>query len=100
VVLLFEELGSLVVDEIVEVAVIGEVVTVEARFTTTIMSADADAARLGSVHVTLPVAPTAGVVHVQPAGADIEAKVVLAGTASRNVTAAAAAGPLLVTVWL
>lgn len=98
VVLLLAELGSLVVEEIDELAVIDAAVTVDARFTTTIMSADEPDAKLGSVHVTLPVAPTAGVVHVQPEGVEIEAKVVFAGTASRKVTAAAAAGPLLFAV--
>src|SRR6266581_2404515 len=38
--------------------------------------------------VTVPVAPTAGVVHVQPAGAVIDWKVVLAGSVSVSVTSA------------
>ncbi|MFZ0320032.1 MAG: hypothetical protein WAL56_12990 [Candidatus Sulfotelmatobacter sp.] len=98
VVLLLVELGSLVVEETDEFAVIVVAVTVDARFTTTMMSADAPDAKLGSVHVTFPVAPTAGVVQVQPAGADTEANVALVGTASRKLTTAAEDGPLLVTV--
>jgi len=51
----------------------------------------------GLVHTTLPVAPTAGVAQVQPAGAAIERNVVFAGTASTNAALSAALGPLLVT---
>ena len=97
VVLLLPELGSLVVEETVEVAVIDAATTEDATFTTTTISADAPEAKLGSVQVTLPVPPTAGVVHDQPAGTEMEAKVVFVGTASRKV-AGAAAGPLLMTV--
>lgn len=98
IVLLLAELGSLVEEEIEEFAVMVVAGTVGATFTTTMMSADAPEARLGSVQVTLPVAPTAGVVHVQPTGAETEANVVLVGTASRKLTVEAAAGPLFVTV--
>lgn len=74
VVLLFAVLGSVVVDEdTVEVALMLVAVTLDARFTTTMMFEDAPDARLGFVQVTLPVAPTAGVVQVQPAGTEIEA---------------------------
>ena len=97
VVLLLAELGSLVVEETVEVAVMEATVTVDATFTTTMMSADEPEAKLVSVQVTLPVPPTAGAVQDQPTGAETEAKVVLAGVASTKETAAAAAGPLLVT---
>ena len=98
VVLLLAELGSLVVEETEEVAEIEATTTDDATFTTTMISADAPAARLGSTQDTLPVPPTGGVVHDQPAGTEMEAKVVLAGTASSKVAATAAAGPLLVTV--
>ena len=98
VVLLLAELGSLVVEETEEVAVIVVTATVAATFTTTTMFADAPEARLVSVQVTFPVPPTAGVVHDQPAGIETEANVVLAGIASRKLTAEAAAGPLFVTV--
>jgi hypothetical protein len=93
VVLLLAELGSLVLEETDEVAVIEGTTTVEATFTTTMMSADADAAKVGSVQVTEVV-----VVQVQPTGAETETKVVLAGIASTKLTAEAAAGPLFVTV--
>jgi hypothetical protein len=99
VVLLLARLGSEVVEDTDEVAVMVVAATVEVTFTTTIMFATAPEARLaGPVQVTLPVAPTAGVVQDQPTGMEIEAKVVLVGTASTKVTPVAAAGPLFVTV--
>jgi hypothetical protein len=55
---------------------------------------------LPSVQVIVPVPPTAGVVQVQPAGAVIDWKVVLGGVVCVNVGAVAAAGPLLVTLWV
>jgi hypothetical protein len=94
VVLLVSEFAA----ETDEVAVIGVAVILGATLTTTMMAADVFAARLGSVQVTLPVAPTAGLVHVQPAGAETEANVALVGTASRKLTVVAAEGPLLVIV--
>src|SRR5580704_1448740 len=100
VVLLLAEVGSLVAEETDELAVMLAAMTVDATFTTTMMSAEVPEAMVGSVQVTLPVAPTAGVVHVQPAGAETEAKVVLVGVASVKLTAEAAAGPLFVTVWV
>jgi hypothetical protein len=51
-----------------------------------------------SVQVIVPVAPTAGVVQVQPVGIVIDWKFVLGGVVSLKVAAAAAAGPLLVTL--
>ena len=81
-----------------EVAVIVVAGTVGATFTTTMIFADAFAAKLGSEQVTFPIAPTAGVVHDQPAGMEIEANVVLPGTASVKLTAVAAEGPLFVIV--
>jgi hypothetical protein len=50
------------------------------------------------VHVTVPVDPTAGVVHVQSVGAAIDWNVVCAGSGSVIVTLAAALGPALLTV--
>jgi hypothetical protein len=94
VVLLLLELGSVVPEaEMEEFAVIVATATVGARFTTTIMFADAPAATLGLVQVT-----EAATVHVQPAGAESDTKVVLAGIASVKLTVDAAAGPLLVTL--
>lgn len=91
-------LVSELVAETEEVAVIVVAGTVEATFTTTMIVAEVFDAILGSVQVTFPVPPTAGVVQVQPAGAETDAKVVLVGTASRKLTADAADGPLLVIV--
>jgi hypothetical protein len=98
VVLLLAGLGSEVVAAIEAVAVIEAAVIVGARFTTTMMFASALTARLAAVQVMVPVAPTAGVVQVQPAGAEYDAKVVLVGTASVKVKLEADPGPLLVTV--
>jgi hypothetical protein len=94
VVLLLLGLGSVVPEEETEeFAVIVATATVGARFTTTMMSADAPAATLGLVQVTEAVT-----VHVQPAGAETDTKVVFAGIASAKLTVDAAAGPLFVTV--
>src|SRR6267143_1225168 len=90
VVLLFAALGSPVVAEIDEFAVMVATTTDGATFTTTMMSADAPAARVGSVQVTEAV-----MTQVQPAGAETETNVVLAGIASVKFTAEAATGPLL-----
>src|SRR5579864_3565436 len=100
VVLLLDELGSLVVAVTDEFAVIVVGATLAGTFTTTIMSADAPEARLGSLQVTVPVAPTAGVVQVHPAGAITDWNVVFVGVASVKTTPDDAAGPLFVMVWV
>ena len=82
----------------VEVAVMVDATTVGATLTTTTMLADAPEANVGLVQVTLPVAPIAGVVQVQPAGARADWKVVFRGVASVKFAVVAAAGPLFVTV--
>jgi hypothetical protein len=69
VVLLLAAVGSEVVEETFEVAVMVGATTVGGTFTTTMMSATAPEARVGSVQVTVPVPPTEGVVQVHPAGA-------------------------------
>src|SRR5580658_56238 len=81
-----------------EVAVIVPAAIVGATFSTTIMSAAVPDAMLGSVQLTVPVAPTAGVVHVHPTGAETDANVVLLGVTSVKLAVVAAAGPLFVTV--
>jgi len=99
VVLLLALLGSEVVADTEEVAVIGPEVTVEGTFNTTTMSADVPAPRFAlSVQVMVPAVPTAGVVQVHPAGASTDWNVVFAGVAWVNETLAADAGPLLVSV--
>src|ERR1700677_3514316 len=98
-VLLFVVFGSEVVEEIEEFAVMVVAPRVDGVATTTMMFALAPGPRLpGPVQVTMPGARTAGVVHDHPTGMEMEAKVVLVGTASRKETPVAAAGPLLVTV--
>ena len=54
--------------------------------------------KLALVQVTVPVAPTAGVVHDQPPGDASEVNVVLAGITLLIDTLAAALGPLLSSV--
>jgi hypothetical protein len=99
VVLLLALLGSEVVAETEEVAVIVPMATVEGTFNTTMMSAEVPAARLAvSLQVMVPAMPTAGIVQVHPAGASTDWNVVFTGVASVNPTPAAAAGPLFVTV--
>jgi hypothetical protein len=98
VVLLFAEVGSLVVAVTDEFAVIEPAASVDGTFTTTTMSAVAFTPSVGSVQLTFPVLPTAGVVQVQPAGASTDSNVVFSGVASVKLTAEAAAGPLLVIV--
>jgi hypothetical protein len=75
-----------------------EIIAAAVGVTTSVNTADAPLARLGFVHVTVPFAPTAGVVHVQPTGDASETKFTPAGSASVSDTLAAGAGPLLVTV--
>lgn len=55
-------------------------------------------ARLASVHVIVPVAPTAGVVQPQPLGIMMDWKFVFGGVDCVKLTDVAAAGPLLVTL--
>jgi hypothetical protein len=69
-------------------------------WTTREIVADAPEASVAAVQLTVPAAPTAGVVHVN-AGPAIwvdETKVVPAGSRSESVTVAAALGPALATV--
>ena len=95
---LLSVLGSLVDDVTEAVSATVPAGILEATFTPIMISADAPDARVAIVQLTLPVAPTAGVVQVQPAGVDTEAKVVLPGIASVKLTEEAEAGPLFVTV--
>ena len=54
--------------------------------------------KLGFVQETVPVAPTAGVVHDQPPVVDSDTKVVPAGSVSVKLALAALLGPLFVSV--
>jgi len=79
-------------------AVIVATATFDGTFSTTTMLAVSPTAKLGSVQVTVPVPPIAGVVHVHPAGAITDWYVVFAGVASVKLAVVAAAGPRFVTV--
>ena len=67
-------------------------------WTTMVKVAVAPLASEAVVQFTVPVEPTAGVVHVQPAGVAIDWNVVCDGNGSFMVTVAAAFGPALLTV--
>src|SRR5258708_7639816 len=87
--------GSLVVEVTVAVLLIDEPFGVADDTVVVIVTVDvALAASVARVHVTVPVAPTAGVVHTQPA-AVIDWKRTAAGRASVNVSDCASLGPLL-----
>ena len=68
--------------------------------TTSVKTTDAPEFMVATVHVRVPVAPTAGAVHVNAGVPDWarETNVVPAGNGSVNVTLLAAEGPLFVTV--
>jgi len=96
---LFPGLGSVVPELTLAVFVMLEPPGTEASTLTTSDNATvAPLTRLNVVLVTVPVAPTAGVVLTQP-GEKIESdtKVVLDGSGSENTTLAAELGPLLET---
>jgi hypothetical protein len=90
--------GSVVADAAVAVLVISVPAAVFDATRTASVNCALPAARLGFEHDTVPLAPTAGVVHVQPAGALSETNVVPAGTASVIVADAALDGPEFVTL--
>ena len=89
--------GSGVVD--VAVAVLESTVpdVTEASTLTTSVNDALPIARLAMLHETVPFEPTAGVVQVQPPGAERETNVVPAGNVSDIATAAALLGPALFT---
>jgi hypothetical protein len=91
-------LGSTLDEETTAVLVIVPGATDEAICTTSVNSAlpllSSDAAE----QITCPLAPTAGVVHVQPAGDVIDTNVISTGSVSVTLTTAAGYGPLLETV--
>jgi hypothetical protein len=93
VVLLFAEVGSVVVAVTEEFAVIVPAARLDAVSTTTRIFAVAPDASVGFVQVTDVVT-----VQVQPTGADTEEKVVLVGMASVKLTPDDVPGPLFVMV--
>jgi hypothetical protein len=66
--------------------------------TVSVNVASAPDASVGFVHVTDPVAPTAGVEHDHPNAELSETNVVPVGTASSSWTLSAASGPKFATV--
>src|SRR5579863_1129200 len=101
VVLLLLKFGSEVVAVTEEFAVTALPGVFAGTLTTMTISADVPEPRLAvSLHTTFPVAPTAGVVQVHPAGASTDSKVVGPGVASVRLTPVAGAGPLFVMVWV
>jgi hypothetical protein len=97
VALLFPEAKSAVAVETVAVLLIVEPAALAATRTVSVKVAVDATAREALVQETLPVAPTAGVVQVNPAGDASETNVVFAGSVSARVTFTAAFGPLFVT---
>jgi hypothetical protein len=98
---LFVEVGSPVVELTVAAGavIIVPTATVPGTVTTNVNVAVEVLVKVEpSVQETVPVAPTAGVVQVQPVAAVPEAKVELVGMVVVQVGAAAVDGPLLVTV--
>src|SRR5947199_396373 len=89
--------GSGVVEEIVVLALIVPVAA-GSTSTTAVKLAEPPAANVARVTVTVPVAPTAGVVALHPAGVVTETNVVPAGVASVTDTVCASDGPALLAV--
>src|SRR5271169_4250497 len=98
VAVLLAALGSLVDELAVAVSVITVPFAVPGFTLTTIEKVAAVLpAWLNVVQISLPVPPGPGPMQVQPAGADMETRVVFAGMVSTKVELSAALGPLLVT---
>jgi hypothetical protein len=94
VAVLFAVLGSVDVAVIVVVFVMTVVFGVPAlTLTTRVNEALAPAARLPMLQLTVPVPPTAGVEHDQPAAEVSDTNVVLAGTTSLSARLVAPNGP-------
>lgn len=89
--------GSVVADVIVAVAVMIVFGNVDAPTRTPSVKLLVPTANDAFVHVTMPVAPTAGVVHDQPATAGSESNVVFAGIGIVSDADVAAVGPAFVT---
>jgi hypothetical protein len=99
VAVLFARFGSFDPEETESVSVIWVPLTVTGdTCTTKVKVPDAPFATSGFVQLMFPPAPTAGVVHVQPAAAISDWNVVLPGIASPKEALIASSGPLLVTI--
>lgn len=97
VAVLLARLGSVVDELTVAVSLIAVPAAVPAfTFTATVKLA-VPGAKLGSVQVMVPVAPTAGLVHDHPTGKVTDWKVVFGGVLSLRLAVVAVLGPALVT---
>jgi hypothetical protein len=95
---LFEAMGSIAEEPTDTVPVITVPFAVPAvTFTTRVNVPAVDAAMLALVQTTFPVAPTAVLRQLHPAGATMDTNVVLAGIEATTVALSAALGPLFVT---
>ena len=97
VAVLLAELGSEIAELTVAVLLTAVPAAVPAvTFKATLKLAE-PAAKLGSVQLMVPVAPTAGVVHDHPAGGVTDTNVVFAGVVSVRLAVVAVLGPAFVT---
>jgi methenyltetrahydromethanopterin cyclohydrolase len=95
---LFAGTGSAVVDDSVAVFVMTVPELSDGSVCTTIVKKSAVTPKLAFEHVIVPVAPTAGVVHVHGPVVDSDTNVVPAGSVSVKLALAALLGPLFVSV--
>jgi len=96
VAMLLARLGSALVLATVAVFVSVPPIVAAAVACATIVKLSAPAGSVAIENVTVPAAPTAGVVTVQPGGALADTNVVLAGSGSETTTPVAGSGPGLV----
>ena len=97
VALLFARFGSVIAEVTVAVSLICVPAVVPAVTFNTTVNVEEPGAKLASVQLIVPAAPTAGVVHDQPPGIVIDWKVVFAGVVSVILAVVAVLGPLFVT---
>jgi hypothetical protein len=93
---LFAGVASVVAEETVAVFVIEPLAPV-ATLTTSVKTTLPGASEATEQEI-VPLAPTAGVVHVQPTGEVSDTNVVFAGSGSDSATVVALLGPALLTV--
>ena len=98
VALLLPGVASVVLDEIVAVFDSTVPLAVDGATFTTSVNAALPVAKLAFVQLTVPPAPTAGVVQLQPPGDESETNVVPAGSVSESDAFAALLGPAFATV--
>jgi hypothetical protein len=99
VAVLLARLGTMLpAEEVVVSGMLVPEVVVEFTCRTRLKLAVAFAAKLGSVHVIVPVPPAVTPPQVHPAGGVIDSKTVFGGVVWVKVAVAAADGPLFVTL--